>query len=234
MKILVVNDDGIDAIGLKLLVEYIYPFNHELLVVAPLCEQSGVGHAISIKRLIKLEKRKDIMSGIPTYAFDGTPADCVKFALSYLDYKADLVISGSNNGYNIGDYIIYSGTAAGAREAALNGIKAIAVSCNINCHTDVKHFPEVMKYLINNKMLDNAPIINVNIPPNPVGIKLTHQGRVAKKGYFEETFVDGKLFFIPREKDKIAINDDDTDIEAINNHFISISYLTYDQTYIKR
>jgi len=131
MRILLTNDDGIDAEGLDVLESYLKAVTasdgkkHEIVVIAPEGERSGVSHAMTLRRPTKVKK---LSEGI--YTCSGTPADCVIVAgLKVMDGMPDLVISGINRGPNLGTDIIYSGTCGAARQAALVGIPAIAVSC---------------------------------------------------------------------------------------------------------
>jgi len=131
MRILVTNDDGIEADGLKVLVEYLKKISdrngsaHEIVVVAPESERSGVSNAMTLRRPTKIRQVAHA-----TYTCSGTPADCIIVAgLQVMGERPDLVISGINRGPNLGTDIIYSGTCGAARQAALVGIPAIAVSC---------------------------------------------------------------------------------------------------------
>jgi 5'-nucleotidase len=131
MKILVTNDDGIDSEGLDILVTYlkaaIDPWGkpHEITVIAPDIERSGVSHAMTLKHPTKVRK---LSEGI--YSCSGTPADCVIVAgLGIMKEVPDLVVSGINRGPNLGTDIIYSGTCGAARQAAITGVPAVAVSC---------------------------------------------------------------------------------------------------------
>src|SRR5690349_17175090 len=123
--LLLTNDDGIHAAGLRTLREALAPLGR-VVVVAPAAQQSGTSHAITIDRPLRhVEHGKDL------HSIDGTPADCIYLALfeqRFLPRKPDLVISGINHGSNVGTSVYYSGTVAGAREAALRGIPAIAFS----------------------------------------------------------------------------------------------------------
>jgi 5'-nucleotidase len=131
MKILVTNDDGIDAEGLSVLVDYLKAARdsqgkgHEVTVIAPDKERSGVSHAMTLKHPTKVRMLSDRV-----YSCSGTPADCIIVAgLGILKERPDIVVSGINRGPNLGTDIIYSGTCGAARQAALAGIPAIAVSC---------------------------------------------------------------------------------------------------------
>ena len=131
MRILVTNDDGIDAEGLDVLVRYLKASKgnsgaeHEITVIAPAEERSGVSHSMTLRHPTKV---KELSAGV--YSCSGTPADCIIVAgLWVMKEKPDLVVSGINRGPNLGTNIIYSGTCGAARQAALVGIPAIAVSC---------------------------------------------------------------------------------------------------------
>src|SRR5690242_349876 len=123
--LLVTNDDGVHAEGLRLLRAALLPLGH-VVVVAPSNEQSATSHSITLDRPLRhVEHAADV------HAIDGTPADCVYLALfepRFLPRRPDLVVSGVNHGANLGTSVFYSGTVAGAREAALRGIPAIAFS----------------------------------------------------------------------------------------------------------
>ena len=126
MRILLTNDDGIHAQGLWALHAALAP-GHEVTVVAPDRERTGVGHAITLHQPLRAASLA--VNGAEGYAVNGTPADCVKLAvLEILGGRPDLVVSGLNPGANVGVNINYSGTVAAAREAALGGIPAIAAS----------------------------------------------------------------------------------------------------------
>jgi 5'-nucleotidase len=131
MRILLTNDDGYGAPGLAVMLNYLEalsersPGTHEIVVIAPETERSGVSHAMSLRNPLKVRMLEE-----GRYTCSGTPADCVIVAgLKVMEGKIDLVISGINRGPNLGTDIIYSGTCGAARQAALAGIPAIAVSC---------------------------------------------------------------------------------------------------------
>lgn len=124
MKILVTNDDGIHAEGLRIIAEELGK-EHEVCVFAPDRERSGVSHALSLKAPGKVRKQ-----GTASWSCSGTPADCVILAsLGAIPFKAEVVVSGINRGPNLGTDIVYSGTCGAARQASLHGLPAIAVSC---------------------------------------------------------------------------------------------------------
>ena len=179
MNILLTNDDGYNSEGIQALYKVLSK-EHNVMFSAPLTEKSAAGHGVS---LFKPMKYKDITDG---YALDGTPADCVKVALFglYKEVKFDLVVSGINNGSNMGDDIFYSGTVAAAREGLLNGIPGIA--CSIERKTGEKQnytlAAEFICRLINKtseNILKQQIVLNVNFPlqGNYDKIKITHLGK---------------------------------------------------------
>jgi 5'-nucleotidase len=176
--LLVTNDDGVHAGGLRLLREALLPLGH-VIVVAPSLEQSGTSHAITIDRPLR-----HVEHGPHVHAIDGTPADCIYLALfeqRFLARRPDLVLSGINHGCNLGTSVFYSGTVAGAREAALRDIPAIAFSHDGDADASwlgayVREMAERMLSVAKPNGL--APLINVNFPEKePRGVRVTRVGR---------------------------------------------------------
>ena len=128
-RILVANDDGIDAPGLQLLEKIARSMSDEVWVVAPSAEQSATGHSLTLRRPLRIKNR-----GRRRFAVNGTPTDCVLLAVNQImkQYKPDLMLSGINNGRNVGEDMTYSGTIAAAMEATLLGVPAIALSQDMN------------------------------------------------------------------------------------------------------
>ncbi|HEY8444598.1 MAG TPA: 5'/3'-nucleotidase SurE, partial [Bacilli bacterium] len=177
MRVLVTNDDGINSLGLKILAQKALKLG-EVIVVAPKVQQSGKSHAINIQEGLFFEKLNDLIPGVDTYLIDSTPADCVRFAKYFLNDPYDLVLSGINNGYNLGEDIMYSGTVACATEAVFTGKKAIAFSTTPYDFSEAElRVEETLEFIFHNKLLEYANLYNVNIPLNSKGIKITHQGR---------------------------------------------------------
>lgn len=170
MKVLLTNDDGIQATGLRALYHGMKKAGIEVKVVAPVSEQSAVGHAVSLSTPLRVKEfKEDGFHGLGVY---GTPVDCVKLALStLLDEKPDIVISGINSGANVGVDILYSGTVSAATEGALMGRPSIAVSYDNFTPTDLT---EQADYAI--KLLDKIPwdklktktVVNLNFPDIPI------------------------------------------------------------------
>src|SRR5258708_1185765 len=183
MKILLTNDDGIDAPGLKALFDAVRELG-DVAISAPVKQASATGHSISLNFPFKVEP---IQWPGSSYAFKvaSTPADCVRTAvLKLLPWKPDLVISGINQGANYGTLILYSGTVAAAAEAALLGIPSMAISLTSHTLKDFTasaQFARKMAEWIQQKGMAPGIVLNVNVPPLPAraikGVALTHQGQ---------------------------------------------------------
>lgn len=167
-RVLIVNDDGIDAHGIRALEDIAHSIFADVTVVAPMYEHSGMGHAISYKKDFKIHRRDD-----RHYAVEGTPADCTIVGLNLVmkDNPPDIVLSGINHGDNAGNAILYSGTFGGALEAGLAGIPAISFSQlrQPDGKTDFtiakKYFGQVLEFLQHAKWPDHV-VMNVNFPPD--------------------------------------------------------------------
>jgi 5'-nucleotidase len=183
-RILVTNDDGINAPGLKVLEKVARALSRDVWVVAPEIEQSGAGHSLTLRRPLQVRRISP-----RRFAVDGTPTDCVLLAVNHLIPKRrpDLVLSGVNRGGNMGEDVTYSGTIAAAMEATLLEIPAIALSqmrngTNIRWHTAEQHAPDVIRRLT---ALAWSPgvLMNVNFPHiaagDVAGIEVVRQGRRA-------------------------------------------------------
>ena len=199
-KVLVTNDDGIDAHGLRILVEALSK-HADVYVVAPADQQSGKSHSITFLREVTPQER-DVKGAVAAWVLDGTPADCVMWAIDYLrdeeGIEPDFVISGINLGFNTGLAAYYSGTVAGAREGAINGIRSIALSVGGQGGMEVEHFdyligllPQLMEMSMK---LDPGTIISVNAPDIPSWeIKGVRVAETAPRGY-------GIRFFFEKKK----------------------------------
>jgi 5'-nucleotidase len=183
--ILVTNDDGILALGIKALIEVASSFD-EVLVVAPDSPQSGKGHAITILDPLRLRK-VEMMSGVTAYECNGTPADCVKLAKNILDKdkKIKLCVSGINHGSNASINILYSGTMSAAMEASLEGTPSIGFSLlDYRFDADFSAAKIVVSQILGQMLshvYPNTTLLNVNIPALPLeqiqGIKICRQAR---------------------------------------------------------
>lgn len=192
MFIVLTNDDGIYATGLRAMYRALLAEGHEVQVIAPLGEQSAVGHSITVLNPLrsKLVDEKDF-NGI---AISGTPTDCVKLGISSLvKRRPDLLISGMNAGANVGPDILYSGTVAAATEAAAMGLPALAVSHNSFRHIDVDDYARYAVSLIPDIPWPALPprrVVNLNLPACPFsecrGLSICPQTSVAWKDWYEE------------------------------------------------
>ncbi len=183
MRILITNDDGILAKGIRILAARLAQ-EHEVTVVAPETERSATSHAITINRPLRARKVKLAgLDGINCYAVDGLPVDCTKIGLSHLvKEKADLVVSGINHGQNLGSDIIYSGTVAAALDAVIMEYKALAVSVAAYKPTHIDSAAEIASNLISGGLFDgtNSDVLyNLNVPDLPLcdikGLKVAKQ-----------------------------------------------------------
>ena len=184
MRILLTNDDGINAEGLRHLVNWART-KGEVCVFAPKFQQSGKSLSIEIHSGYEV-KKVDVFEGIESYSVDSTPADCVRIAVLGMKKKFDLVISGINCGHNLGGDIHYSGTVGACFEAAQSGIKALAVSAAFNSFDNaVKNIDRVFEQIQAKRMFDFAEIINVNFPEKGDEILITKMGPAIYSDEFE-------------------------------------------------
>ncbi len=184
MKILLTNDDGIEAEGLKYLLDWAKNLG-EVTIFAPKVQQSAKSHSIKIHDPYEV-KKVDYFEGVEAYSVDSTPADCVRVAVLGMKKHFDLVISGINNGPNLGGDIHYSGTVAACYEAAQNGIKAIAFSAAFNSFENaINNIDRAYKKIRERKMLDFADIVNVNFPESGNEILITRMGPAIYSDDFE-------------------------------------------------
>ncbi|MEM6667319.1 MAG: 5'/3'-nucleotidase SurE [Pseudomonadota bacterium] len=241
MRILLTNDDGIHAPGLKTLEAIARTLSDDIYIVAPETDQSGVAHALSLNDPLRLRKVSD-----RHYAVKGTPTDCVIMALRHLmsEQKPDLVLSGVNRGHNIAEDVTYSGTVAAAIEGTLLGVRSIALSQaygfettrqTIRWHTAEKLAPGILKTLIAQKFPDNT-LLNVNFPdcePEQVGdVQLTRQGRRNQGSLKIDERMDGRgnpYYWLAFQKQRQNPKPD-TDLWALNNSNVSVTPLSLDLT----
>ena len=175
MRILVTNDDGLQAAGLPHLVRFCPPLG-EVTTIVPLVEQSGKSHGIELKKPFMVHQ-VELEPGIMAYAVESTPADCVRYGVLAKGMKFDLVISGINRGFNLGVDSLYSGTVAAVKEAALLGIPAIALSTSLGYYDRVhEQLERVFDFIRDRKLLDRHSLYNINIPQDPKGFRITRQG----------------------------------------------------------
>jgi 5'-nucleotidase len=237
MRILLTNDDGIHAPGLRALYRALSHGFH-LDIVAPEVEMSAVGHAISLSRPLRVKKvRKN--GRFYGYAVSGTPADCVKIALQeLLEQPPDIILSGINLGANVGVDILYSGTVSAAAEGAFMGIRSAAISLDTLENPDfdfAAHFSnEIVAFLTHNGLQDGTAL-NVNIPSSPPaeikGVRLTRQGMSRYEEKYERR-VDprGNVYYWLSGEILMDNGTPDTDALALREKWISITPIHYDLT----
>ncbi len=187
MNILVVNDDGIGAIGIKKLVQGLKKYGN-ITVCAPDQGRSASSHCIILHGSLsfELEKKED---GISWYKTSGMPADCTRLSLSLLNTDFDIVFSGINNGLNVGTDIIYSDTVSAAREAKISGLPAVAISTDFDAFSIVdQELDALLEYIFSNQLYSKDYILNVNFPTKEFtsskGYQFCHQGTKAFKTRF--------------------------------------------------
>ena len=238
--ILVTNDDGMFAPGIKALVEIASEFG-EVVVIAPDSPQSGQGHAITITEPIRLN-RVDVFKGIDAYECSGTPVDCVKLAKSVVlkGREIDLCLSGINHGSNASINIIYSGTMSAAMEASVEGIPSIGFSfLDYSFEADFstpRYFARyIVQYFVENGF-GKATLLNVNIPKLPIheikGIRICRQA----EGTWTEEFVEskdprGESYYWLTGEFRLDSQEGDTDIWALNNGYVSVVPSMHDLTH---
>ncbi len=184
MKILLTNDDGIEATGLRLLVEWAKTLG-EVTVFAPKFQQSAKSHSIEIHRPYEV-KKVDFFGEIEAWSVDSTPADCVRVAILGMKKKFDLVLSGINCGPNLGGDIHYSGTVGACFEAAISGVHSIAFSAAFNSFDNaVKNIGRVYDLILQMGLFEHAEIVNVNFPDVGDEIFLTGMGPAIYTDEFE-------------------------------------------------
>lgn len=214
MKILLVNDDGYESLALNKLKE-ILKKHGDVTVLAPSKAMSGKSIALTIYEPFKIYDH-----GNNVYSIDGTPADCVSYGLTSLNVKFDLVVSGINYGLNITYDTMHSGTCGACIESLMYDTPAIAFSMEYNHEFMYDYVDMVMDYIIRNNMISNKYFLNVNFPYENIvkGIKFTKLGYRKDKRYFET--IDG-IIHPKRIIDETPL-EEDTDVYAVNNGFISI------------
>lgn len=237
MKILLTNDDGIYSKGIYAAYTELSKIG-DVIVVAPIMEQSAVGHSITISNPLRIYEvtRKDRFFG---YGVQGTPADCVKLAFyDILTTKPDIVVSGINHGANLASNVIYSGTVSAATEAALQGAKAFAISLASVAYDDFSvaaHYAKEFAELFYNMDINNNVVFNINVPPlkkeEIKGWRYTIQGKSKYLDTFEKR-VDPRgntYFWLTGERINIEYGEDCDDF-WVSQGYVSVTPIKYDLT----
>ncbi|OHD57141.1 MAG: 5'/3'-nucleotidase SurE [Spirochaetes bacterium GWF1_51_8] len=239
MKILLTNDDGYHAEGLKSL-EAALSRDHEVYTVAPLKQMSGSGHSFHLGIPMEL-----IEVGPRSYAMDGSPADCVKSGLFgiFPGVSFDLVISGINDGPNLGHDLYYSGTVAGAREGMFNGLFSIALSIDgWDTKKDFKTRSEFirvfLKDLLEKSDLETEAYLNINFPAFdiPRGIRVTFPGKRVYKDYIKFENTNEKRFVLIDGDFPAYISLPGSDLDCVQDGYISVTPISadYDNEIMKK
>ena len=235
--ILVTNDDGIDSPGIYALAEVMKELG-EVIVAAPDRQQSAIGHALTVAQPLRTTKfKRNKMFG---HAINGTPTDCVKFAISaILKHKPDLVISGINHGQNTSVNILYSGTVSAATEGMLLKIPSIAISLasydlNADCSVAADYAKLIAKKLLG-QQLPKGTLLNVNVPAlekeKIKGIKITRHSNSYWDDFYEKR-VDpfGRDYYWFSGKYKINDDTNEADDVAIKEGYVSVTPIHFDFT----
>ena len=243
MKVFVTNDDGVYAPGIVALAKALKNSGHSPFVVAPDRERSSVGHAITLTRPLRLwEVNSDLYEkGVNVNTCDGTPSDCVVLGIDQLYPQADLVMSGINNGPNLGDDLTYSGTVSAAMEGSILGFPSIAVSLNCSREDDERHYEsaaEIMVWLLDWLSRSPAPreiVLNVNVPNLPLslikGIKVTHKGtRIYADKVTKLQDPNGRNYYwvAGRPEDDLV---EGSDVWAVAHGYVSVTPIHMDMTH---
>jgi 5'-nucleotidase len=240
MRILVTNDDGIHAPGLRCLEEIARELSDDVWIVAPETDQSGVSHSLSLNDPLRLRQ-----AGEKRYAVKGTPSDCIIMGIRHIlkEHGPDLVLSGVNRGQNVAEDVTYSGTVAGAMEATILGVKAIALSqaygaggrANVKWQTAAKHGAPVIRRILEIG-IEPGILVNVNFPdcePEAVrGVAVAAQGVRNQQLLSIDERLDGRgnpYFWLAFAKARFEPGNG-TDLKAIAEGRISVTPLRLDLT----
>ena len=234
MKILVTNDDGIHAPGLIALADSLKNIG-TVAVVAPDRERSAIGHALTLHHPLRAVK-----VGQNMFAVDGTPTDCVNLGIhSLLEFKPDIVVSGINNGGNMGDDVTYSGTVSAAMEATLMGIPAFSISLvtsgEKNNYAAAADFAVKLAEMVHKKGLPTDTFLNANIPDLPIDKLLkpliTSQGKRRYEGMIiDKVDSRGRNYYWIGTVDLNFHDIEGSDYSAVSQGHISITPLHIDLT----
>ncbi len=235
--ILVVNDDGITAPGIKVLIEEMQKLG-KVVVVAPDSPQSGMGHAITIGRPLRMDA-VDIYEGVEMYKCSGTPVDCVKLAVNkiFKGKKPDICVSGINHGLNNSINVLYSGTMSAATEGAIEGIPSIGFSLDdFSQHADFSFCRSYVSGITKQVLANGLPkgtLLNVNFPNTDhiKGVKICRQAAARWVEEFDERIdPHNRDYYWMTGKFQLEDRGEDTDAHALNNGYVSIVPVQFDMT----
>jgi 5'-nucleotidase len=249
LNLLIGNDDGIFALGIRTLANTLATAGHRVTVVCPDRERSATGHGLTLHQPIRAEQIPGIFaSEVTAWSCSGTPSDCIKLALSVIvSEPPDFVLSGINHGPNLGTDVLYSGTVSAAMEGTIEGIASIAFSLGSYTHREFQvaaNFARNLLQQLQQQPLCVGTLLNVNIPAVPQesieGVKITRQGvrryieqfqqRVDPRGksYY---WLAGEIVEDLEQTDLTNLPEDIiTDVRAVKDNYISITPLQYNLT----
>ncbi len=237
MKILLANDDGINAAGIKAMKKALSTIA-EVTVVAPETEMSAVGHSITISDPLRV-REVSVNGDLFGIAVNGTPADCVKIAIrALMDTKPDMVVSGINHGQNVATNVIYSGTVSAATEGTILGIPSVAISLASFASRDFTVASEYGARIVKQVAARGLPkgvLLNVNVPACPrdevKGVKVCHLGQSKFKEIFEKR-VDLRQdsYYWQGGHMEVDESDSDADIGWLHRNWITVTPIHFDLT----
>jgi 5'-nucleotidase len=249
LKLLVSNDDGVFALGVRALANTLAKAGHNVTVVCPERERSATGHGLTLHQPIRAEVVDSMFfPQVTAWSCSGTPADCVKFALSaVLGDRPDFVLSGINHGSNLGTDILYSGTVSAAMEGTLEGIPSIAISLASFTSRQFQVAADFALSLVERLAKQNLPqptLLNVNVPPvskeEVAGVQITRQGLRRYIESFEKRldprgknyyWLAGEVIEDIEQPEHINLPPDlPTDVQAIRQNYVTITPLQYNLT----
>ena len=236
--ILITNDDGIQAKGIRSLIKAVEPFG-DIVIVAPDKPQSGMGHAITVNDVLRLE-RSPLYSEYEAYTCTGTPVDCVKLAISeVIKGQPDLLVSGINHGENSASNVLYSGTMSAAVEGAMEDIPSIGFSLlDFDPDADFTGSQWAVKQIVEKVLNNEFPksiCLNVNIPQLPQeelkGIKICRQAKAYWKDEFDKRHDNfGKPYYWLKGSFNRSDRSEDTDIWALDHGYVTVVPTQFDMT----
>ena len=234
MRILLTNDDGIDARGLALLETVARRLSDEVWVVAPSEEQSGTGHSLTLTQPVRLRRHDE-----KRFSVSGTPTDAVMMALAYImkDSPPDLILSGINRGANLAEDVTYSGTVSAAMEGALAGVPSIALSQAYARHAGAEAWAERVLRPLTETPMEPRTLVNVNFPaldPDEIkGVRVCRQGLrdYGRLRIIERSDPRGFPYFWFGLAPTVETPGHSTDLESIADGYISVTPLHLDLTF---
>lgn len=250
MKLLLSNDDGIFALGLRTLANHLAEAGHQVTVVCPDRERSATGHGLTIHKPLRAELVESVFDpAVKAWSCSGTPSDCIKLGLgAILEHPPDFVLSGINHGPNLGTDVLYSGTVSAAMEGVIEGISSMAFSLASFSNQGFKpaaEFAQALLTQLGQLPLPEVMLLNINVPalaPEEIaGVMVTRQGVRRYYDIFEKRLDPrGKTYYwlagevleeIEQPLDPDSSTPLLTDVQAIKKNYITVTPLKYNLTY---